>query len=80
MHDDGYPDSYHCICAALVRQIAEAPTWSTVVDAGHALLHVRLLAGSMKREHDLMSPTYGRTRSNGPVAAPVPMPPPGVVE
>lgn len=38
------------VCEALVREISFATRWQSVVEAWTAILHVRLMAKSMKEE------------------------------
>lgn len=47
-----YPPEEWRITGELIRQIAKATTWQRVVEAGDALLHVGIMAQSMRSEHE----------------------------
>lgn len=51
-HQDNYPEGYHLIREALVREMRDAQRWSAIKDAWDALFKVRLMAQQMKEEAD----------------------------
>jgi hypothetical protein len=60
-----YPEEECLICEALVREIRDATRWSTMVEAWEALLQVRGVAKSLRKEQEHL-----RGSSQGVNAAP----------